>query len=295
MPVRIGPLTDDTDVQRMIALVHAHPTRQLHRIDLPYRLCSPSVEEPKNVRLWENDDGTLLAWADWQQPWITLDYAVHQNASGTIEPAIITWAVERFQEMAEEHGRTLDYFIDAREDDTDRIALLERTGFVRATSWYLLHLTRPLDGPVPAPSLPAGFTIRPLAGQSDLRGYVDLQCTAFASANMTLAWKERVTRMPHYVADLDLVAIAPDGRFAAFCVGWLHGNECQIEPLGAHPDFAGRGLGRALLNETLRRCQARGATTAHIEVYNDNPGARHLYASVGFHVERHVWKYKREF
>ncbi|MGI8690414.1 MAG: GNAT family N-acetyltransferase [Thermomicrobiales bacterium] len=284
----------DADVQRMIALVHAFPARQLHAIDLPYRLCSPSVMVSENVRLWEGADGTLLAWAIWQQPWITLDYAVHQNASGEIEPAIIIWALERFRAMAREHGRTLDYFVDAGEDDTDRIALLKQHGFARA-DWHLLHLTRPLDRAVPAPSLPAGFTIRHLADRDDRKGYVDLHCTAFATTNMTLAWKERVTRMPQYGADLDLVAIAPDGRFAAFCVGWLHGNEGQVEPLGVHPDFAGRGLGRALLNAMLRRFQARGATTAHIEVYNDNPRARHLYQSVGFHVERHVWKYKREF
>ncbi len=294
MPVRARGLVDGADVQRMIALVHAFPAKHPHCIDLPYRLCSPSVDVPKDVRLWENDHDALLAWAVWQQPWITLDYAVQPEAPSETGPAIIAWAVERFREMARGHGRILDYFIDAREDDTDRIALLERNGFARA-DWHLLHFARPLDAPVSAPTFPAGFTIRHLAGADDLRGYVDLHRAAFVSANMTVAWKERVTRMPQYIANLDLVAIAPDGQFAAFCVGWLHGDEGQIEPLGVHPDFVGLGLGRALLLEAFRRFRAHGATVAHVEVYNDNPHAQHLYESVGFHVEHRVWKYKRGF
>jgi len=277
----------------MIALVDASPATNLHVIDLPYRLCSPSATVADNVRLWEGADGSLLAWAVWQQPWITLDYAVHPDEAGTIETEIIAWTLDRFRAMAREHGRVLSYFIDAREDDPARIALLERHGFVRA-DWCALHLTRTLETPLPWPSLPEGFTIRHLAGAEDLQGYVALHRIAFESTSMTAEWKTGITRMPQYIPDLDLVAVTPDGRFAAFCVSWLHGDAGQIEPLGVHSDFAGQGLGRTLLAEAFRRLQKRGVATAHIEVSNDNPRARHLDESAGFRAAHRIWKYERK-
>jgi ribosomal protein S18 acetylase RimI-like enzyme len=278
----------------MLALVHAAPDRDLHVIDLPYRLCSPSVQERANTCLWEDADGTLVGWAVWQQPWITLDSATRPDAEAALMPVILDWAIARFRQMAVGHGRVLDYCIDAREDDHARIALLEAHGFTRAPS-HLLHLTQPLAEPRAPPALPDGFTVCPIERATDVEAYVALQQAAFGSTNMTAAWKERTRWLPQYIAALDLLAFAPDGKPAGFCLGWLHGQGGQIEPMGVHSDYERLGLGRALLTETLRRLRDHGATTAHIEVYNDNPAARHLYESAGYRVAHHVWKYLREF
>ena len=67
-----------------------------------------------------------------------------------------------------------------------------------------------------------------------------------------------------HVADLDLLSVAPNGRLAAFCIGWLHrqpGGEIggQIEPLGVHADFRRQGLGCGILAVGLRRLQQHGA------------------------------------
>ncbi len=288
------PVAGAADIQRMLALAHAAPARHLHVIDLPYRLCSPSVQEPANTCLWEGADGALLGWAVWQQPWITLDTAARPDAEPSLLPAMLDWGIARFRQMAAAHGRVLDYCVDAREDDDARIALLEARGFTRAP-WHPLHLTQPLDAPRDAPALPDGFTIRPIVDEKDVAAYVALQQAAFGSTNMTVAWKERTRRLPQYVAALDLLACAPDGSPAGFCLGWLHGAEGQIEPMGVHPAYERLGLGRALLTETLRRLRAHGAMTAHIEVYDDNAPARHLYESVGFCVAHRIWKYVREF
>ncbi len=57
-------------------------------------------------------------------------------------------------------------------------------------------------------------------------------------AIMTIAWRARTLRRPEYVANLDLVAVAPDGRLAAFCICRLHkapeASSGQIEPMGVH-------------------------------------------------------------
>lgn len=291
---RTRPAAGDADIERMIALGQAAPAHSLHVIDLPYRLCSPSVQDSANTCLWLEEDGALIGWAVWQQPWITLDSAIRPDVESALMPTILGWAIARFRQMAAAHGRVLDYCIDAREDDEARIALLETRGFTRATS-HLLHLTQPLNVPYATPALPDGFTIRPIASANDVAAYVALQQAAFGSTNMTVAWRERIRRLPQYAADLDLLAVAPDGTPAGFCIGWLHDGEGQIEPMGVHPNYERLGLGRALLTESLRRLYDHGTTTAHIEVYDDNASARHLYESVGYRVAYRVWKYVQEF
>jgi hypothetical protein len=91
---------------------------------------------------------------------------------------------------------------------------------------------------------------------------------------MTVEWCLRTLCHPDYVPDLDLVVATPDGRLAAFCIGWLNQRPAskptgQIEPLGCHKNFRIYTLGRVALTETLRRLQACGARTIHVET--DNP------------------------
>jgi mycothiol synthase len=146
---------------------------------------------------------------------------------------------------------------------------------------------------------PSGVSIRPLAGAAEVEGYVTLHRVAFGSENMTLDWRHRILMLPDYRPELDLVAIAPDGRLAGFCIGWLAvvdgRTEAQIEPLGVHPDIQGQGLGRALVGEALRRFQAAGAERAHIEVDGDNTAARELYTRSGFHPTQTFLTYGTRF
>jgi ribosomal protein S18 acetylase RimI-like enzyme len=189
-------------------------------------------------------------------------------------------------------------FVDVGEDDAARQAMLASLGFARH-GWYQLHLTQPLDTPIPPGDVPAGYGIRPLAGEAEVEGYVALHRTAFGSENMSAAWRRQTLATPQYRAGLDLVAVAPDGRLAGFCIGWLASVEgrveAQIEPLGVHPDAQGRGLGRALILEALRRFRVAGAVRAHIEVDGDNDAARGLYVATGFRPSAKFLKYGLKF
>lgn len=299
MSLTMRPMRDADDPERMIDLVHATPNAHRHVIDLPYRLCSDSMQVPENVRLWEDDDA-LVAWAAWQQPFVTLDLACQGDAEEALWEAMIAWAGARFAQIARETGRTLDYFVDAREDDLPWRAFLERHGFRPDPGWQLLHLTRALHTTPAKPNIAAGYTIRPLAGETEIAAYVDLHRAAFGTTNMTAQWRARILRMPQYAPTTDLVAAAPDGAIAAFCICWLHigtsGIEGQIEPLGVHPAHQGHGLGRAILLEGLRRLHAHGARMAHIEVEAANGAARHLYEhDGGFQRHYTALKYMREF
>jgi len=89
-----------------------------------------------------------------------------------------------------------------------------------------------------------------------------------------------------YRADLDCVAEAPDGSFAAYTLCWYDDENRvgEFEPVGAHPDHRRRGLARAVNLDALRRLRAAGAERAIVLCRGDAgyPAAKLLYESVGF-------------
>lgn len=51
-----------------------------------------------------------------------------------------------------------------------------------------------------------------------------------------------------------------------------------------HPDFRGRGVGRGLMNECIRRAREQGAKGILLVVNIPNPEAQALYESLGFRI-----------
>jgi ribosomal protein S18 acetylase RimI-like enzyme len=142
-----------------------------------------------------------------------------------------------------------------------------------------------------APSrLPPGFTLRALAGVSEAGAYAGLHRAAFGTQSMTGQWRARTLRMPRYRRDLDLVAVAPDGTLAGFCVGWLDAarRTGHVEPLGVRPGCTGRGLAQALLSELSRRLAAAGAERVRVEADPANAAALRSYEAAGFRVTHTV-------
>lgn len=294
MTATIRAYTGEADKERMAALVRAFPQDTIHLIDLPYRLSSWALDYPRNVALWEDGAGRLLAWAVLQTPFWALDYAYRPDAPD-LHRHILSWASERAREIAAEPGGRPVWFANVRADQIERLAELERAGYARQDTvpvdpWSKVWLRRSAGTPVAAAPLPSGFRIRPLAGAAEVEAYAALQRQAFESDSMTAAWRARTLHRPEYLPNLDLVIEAPDGRLAAFCVTWYsdHGFDGQpagqVEPMGVHAEFRGLGLGRAILYEGLRRLQAHGAENLYVETDNYRGAAFALYRSAGFEV-----------
>ena len=55
-----------------------------------------------------------------------------------------------------------------------------------------------------------------------------------------------------------------------------------FEPVGTHPDFQRKGLGKAVMLEALRRLQKQGMEQAIVCTAHDNAAALRLYTSIGF-------------
>ena len=293
MAISVRSYRGQADLEPMANLVYAFPDEHLNVVDLPYRLSSWALNVSENVCLWEDEAGNLVAWAMVRTPWLSLDYALRPDAND-LEDDIVSWAVERCQSIADEQGEKFPLFVRVRPERSSLIAILENHGFQR-NDWSLVHLTCTMARALPQPHFPTGFSVRPLRGLSEVSDYVVLHRAAFGSTSMTVEWRARTLDMAGYVPGLDLFVTAPDEKPVAFCIGWMHGADAQVEPIGVHPDYQKMGLGRALLLDVLQRMHTDGAERVHIESYSDNDPARGLYESVGFEVKHTMLSYLREF
>ena len=296
--------TGEADLRAMAALVHLAPADNLHVADLPWRFSSWALDYPDNVGLWVNADGQLLAWAVLQTPWWAVDYALHPDAGQDLHRQLLAWADDRARQTLGTPSGQPAWFVNVFAGQSDRIRDLEQAGFasqanIGEDSWSKVLMRRPAQTPLPDYTLPSGVTIRPLAGESEVSAYVGLQRTVFESENVTVGWRSRTLRMPQYIADLDLVAVAPDGDLVAFCVCWLDQAadpvSGQVEPLGVHPDWRRSGLGRAILSEGLRRLRSHGARQIYVETDNYRGAALELYESAGFRVIEDVLVYGKNY
>ena len=64
----------------------------------------------------------------------------------------------------------------------------------------------------------------------------------------------------------------------------LSGDVADLMTIATAPVAQGRGLGRRLLDELVRRAERSGAEALLLEVRADNEAAKRLYATSGFEV-----------
>ncbi len=239
-----------------------------------------------------------------QTPFWAIDYACHPDVADEVHPQLLAWADQRAQQIGgSAYGRPI-WFVNVFTDQQTRTLDLGAAGFASQAnmgenSWTKVLIQQSAPTVDPRHRTLDGFVIRPLAGLAEIAAYVDLHQAVFESRSMTIGWRARTLQQAAYRPDLDLVAVAEDGRLAAFSVCWLHagadGLRGQVEPMGVHPDFRGLGLGRAILSKGLCRLYAQGAQEVLVETDNYRNAAFALYESVGFRVQREVLVFRKDY
>lgn len=110
------------------------------------------------------------------------------------------------------------------------------------------------------------------------------QVLAIEQVSFPVPWTPRIFQAElRHPRALPLAALLePTQVLAGYLCLWLVAEEAQVQNLAVHPAFRGRGVGRRLLWEGLRRCRDKGAHTANLEVRPSNLAAQALYRSLGF-------------
>lgn len=274
---------------------------------------SPSIDPQRNIRLWEDAGGRLVGMALLMTlaPTETstdgrLVFYIHPDAAQSgLDDELIAWAESRLRAHGARRGVPCKLFSGTMEHYKRRGEALERNGFTLARYFFVMH--RPLHEPLEEPHFPEGFTLSNVAEHPEIDRYVEMHNLSFVDHwsfhPMLPERRAHLMKDPQYRPEGGLLALAPDGTFAAFADCYIdegHNeragkSEGWIGTLGTRRGYRKIGLGRAMLLAGLHWLKSQGLETGVLDVDADNPtGALRLYESVGFRTVKTEVVYTKE-
>ncbi|MCI0713973.1 MAG: GNAT family N-acetyltransferase [Chloroflexi bacterium] len=209
------------------------------------------------------------------------------------------WAAERFHQMDDVPTmRCAVMFYSADEEQHDFLA--ER-GYRHYRTYWRMHIN--FAGPIEATTIPAGISITPFAERSDFRALQQKMGEIFGDdpAYQSLEDIEDVIDEWQYEAETNPLVDTDYWFLAVNEAGEIIGFVITATGLADDPDMAfidtiavdeasrGQGIGRGLLQHTLRAMQKLGRTGLVLDVDGTNEDAIRLYQSQGMTVQ-----YQRE-
>ena len=260
---------------------YLHPGDIVHHLFFGNKLFDPA----DLTTIWEDGSG-VAAWVLAHPTFKAYDIQIrHDLRGGTFEREVLEYADVRIGEVMKANGVESDSIVgDAFRCDLARIELMAEAGWKRDEDPpYIINRARIAD--VPEPEIPTGYTIRPVAGVEEVAAVTAVHQAAFPGAAWTEEQYRHVMESPGYDPARELVAVAPDGTFAAFAVTWYDelNRTGLMEGVGTHVDHRRIGLGRAIVRFAAHHMATVGgmeyATVANSE---SNTASSALYRSAGF-------------
>jgi len=188
--------------------------------------------------------------------------------------------------------------IQAPSDGADAHHILVTEGFRTVRRYW--QMRRQADE-VPSQELPESFSFRSLSLGQDEEALTELQNIAFGqnwgfSPNTVEEIRARV-RLKRCDPE-GIIFVADRSRLVAY--NWTMtasgdaGSTGWIAMTGVHPDYTGRGLGRAVVVAGMHYLKAKGVDGIELEVDSENVPARALYLKLGFEkIRETLWYEKR--
>jgi mycothiol synthase len=269
-----------------------HHVYHLHTGDLVWQLfhMQTAFAASDIIHLWEDANGAVIGFVLLYPTFgsFYLDVTAHHRSSA-LEEEMLTWAETQLRAQSRGIGRCATL---VNQHDMARIELLAQHGYTADEPW--LYMQRPLATPISPPAVPPGFRVRHLRDASEAPSRATVLAAAFGARPQIEAYL-KLMHAPGYSHELDFVAVAPDGQFAAFALAWLDpvNKVGQFEPVGTAPAFQQMGLGRAVVLEGMRQMQLRGMEHVIVIVEEGEHAARRLYESVGLTVGWNLALYSR--
>jgi predicted N-acetyltransferase YhbS len=239
-------------------------------------LCSPLFKE-RGFPGWDRfiriirDNGSIVGLVNSENPDHNAFVHTHPDHRH-LEEELIAWAEQTFE--------TDTISVWALNGDDYRARLLKTRGYVKEDKPDYLNWVH-LERFEPVVSFPKGYTIASFDEGFDLSSRIECSAKAFGSQPFSKEVYFAMQKAPNYDPALDLV-VKNRGTIVSLCTIWkdLRNELGYFEPVATHPEHQRRGLGRAVLNEGMRRLKERNVKTAYVGSAGD--WRRSFYRAVGF-------------
>lgn len=272
---------------------HDDGTAEIARSDIAAEWERPDFDlETMSIAVWRGQE--LAASGDVFMGRAEVDVAPAHRGRG-VGSALLpwTWAVAR-ADGRDSVGQTVS---DKR---TDAVALFTEHGYEAGHTAWALRIDLD-DEPPPTPSLPEGLAFRDFRPGEDDRAIFDVIDVAFDEwddreshgfDNWAPAFLHRDEVVP------GLVPLVVDGdRIVGVALNYHYGLDDDVEgwtqQLAVDREHRGRGLGRALLQESFRRFHGMGYRRAGLST-DSRTGALGLYEHVGMRVRSSFTRYTKQ-
>lgn len=238
------------------------------------KTCTILTAVEKGMALWKNSDEKIIAALNHLGS-SELRLHVHPHfRSAELEHEMLAYAEENYYAVAED-GRRYIYML-IFEDDIQRQEIAKNRGYIKEYGWGH-HYRRSLDSAIPDAPIPLGYTIRSMGDVQEYPARSWASWRAFhndepdENYDGDYSWYANLQSAPLYRRDLDVVAVASDGRIASFCTIFYddYTRSAVTVLVGTAAEDWRRGLGKAVMTEGFRRLKEMGCTlvfsTAHEE------------------------------
>jgi len=277
---------------RGLRIANPRPSENWHVGDFDYWRwhCLENVVErpPSELRYWETADGEIVAVLTQGDPGVCHPMVDPRIAAEDLRHEMLEICESEFVTTPRDGRRAVFAWSDEKDDRLNRV--LGARGYEPSEGAHSIehNAWQPLPvAPDPAP-LPPGYVLRSMGGDGELPARSLASWRAFhpgepdEGADPTGGWYRNVQRAPLYRRDLDVIVATDDGDIASFAVCYFDdvSRTGVFVLVGTAPPHQRRGLGKAVMTETLRRLHRFGAVGAYASWYEPVPGA--LYESVGF-------------
>jgi len=271
--------------------------------DLAWRL--PGSDPKRNLRLFHDESG--LAGYAWFEPDTGFEFDLRPDLTDNHEliGAIVAWSESRRRQFPPAYPRFVDLLSmedwareinnpaprpqsDERylttvafESQRGRLDALQSAGY-EPTGHFAPLYRRDLSQIIEIePPDPPG-RLRSVT-QADLSSRVDVHRGAWLGSSWDLEKYTAIRSSPAYREDLDIVYDTGQS-FASYCICWADPDSGIgiFEPVGTRPEWRGKGVGRAVILEGMRRLQDLGMDYAQVGTAGFNEPAQRLYESCGF-------------
>lgn len=253
----------------------------------------------KRIQIWEKNDqvngnaGSKIVAMAILNP--LSYYTLHSHPDFKfLESEIIAWVEQRWKQTQRDTQEEVMINTFALGTDNERIALLSNLGY-QNVGLYEYPRTRPANAAILEQSPPAGFTIRNIQGEDDYPKLIEGIALVFNHNLFTEGVYRLMMKTSFYNQDLDLVAIAPDGSIAAFCMVRIDpvSKIAEFEPVGTLPKYRKLGLAKSLMTEGLSRATKYQPVLFYLGAAT-NDAANRLYESLGFTDKTEVFQWQKK-
>ncbi len=230
------------------------------------------------IGIWEAD-GRIVAVVTYEMHLGEAFINVHPDYLH-LRPDMLEHAEQHLVKQHDDGHRSLSLFVPDMDEPFERLAASR--GYTKAEHGHRPMSVFDIPSPFPSIQLPDGFRLQSLADENDL---VKLDRCLHRGFNHVgeppadgVEGRKLMQSGPNFRYDINIVAVAPSGEYVSFGGMWYdHINKiAYVEPVATDPDYRRRGLGRAAVLESIRRCGELGATVAYVGT--DMP----FYLSFGF-------------